>query len=211
MEGKDEQKDAGRRAGMNHIPGAAQTHFVGVLASEGLSDTLLGCRRWMGEAFGCRSGFLTPMHVTLIPPFALRDPEEVDALARAIERTARAMKPFAAHASGFGAFGERTVFARVAPDPRWAELRDALFAEASRGLPGILRKDARPFTPHLTVANRDIPIGAIPHALEHFAPLALDEEFPVDHIALFERRRGTWETAFVWEAGAPGACSRARD
>ena len=205
MAGNGEQKGAGWRAGMNPFTGAAQTHFVGVLASEDLADTLAGCRRWMGEAFGCRSGFATPMHVTLIPPFALRDPEVAEALAQAIGETARAMKPFTARASGFGAFGERTVFARVVPDPRWAALRDALFAETSRALPGLLRKDARPFTPHLTVANRDIPVGAIPRALEHFAPLALEEEFPADHIALFERRGGAWEIAFVWKAGAPGA------
>lgn len=195
----------GLRAEGRPSAGPAQTHFVGILASEGLSETLMRCRHWMGEVYGCRSGFATPIHVTLIPPFALREPGEIDALARAIEQTARKADPFAASAAGFGAFGERTVFARVVPDPRWLELRDALFAEASRALPGILRKDARPFTPHLTVANRDIPAGAIPRALERFGALGLDEAFPVDRIALFERRGGVWEIACAWEMGAPSA------
>ena len=205
MAGNGEGGRAGRLQGQRTkgrpSAGAAQTHFVGVLASDELAAALLGCRHWMGESYGCRSGFATPMHVTLIPPFALRDPEEIDALARAIERTARKAEPFSARAAGFGAFGERTLFARVVPDPRWAALRDALFAEASRALPGTLRKDARPFTPHLTVANRAIPAGAIPRALERFGALGLDEAFPVDRITLFERRKGTWEIAYAWEIG----------
>ena len=178
---------------------STQTHFIGVLASEELADTLEQCRRWMGEAFGCRSGFSTPMHVTLIPPFALDDACDIETLERAIDACARDATRFIARAAGFGAFGERTLFARVEPDPRWTGLRDSLYASIARALPGRIRKDARSFTPHLTVANRDIPAIAVPRALEYFNNLALDEVFPVDHIALFERRGSVWEKREAWE------------
>ena len=46
-----------------------QTHFIGVLTPEDITLTLEDCRRYMNEAYGCRSGHLTPIHVTLIPPF----------------------------------------------------------------------------------------------------------------------------------------------
>jgi 2'-5' RNA ligase len=178
-----------------------QTHFIGVLANEALADTLGQCRLWMGENFGCRSGFSTPMHVTLVPPFALADPGDVEALERAIDACARAGKAFQARVAGFGAFAERTVFARVEPDPRWTELRDSLYATIARALPGRIRKDARPFVPHLTVANRDIPAIAVPRALEYFAHLGLEEDFPADHIALFTRKGGVWATERAWKLG----------
>lgn len=51
-----------------------QTHFLGVLIPEDLTLTLEDCRRYMNEAYGCKSGYGTPIHVTLVPPFNL--PEE---------------------------------------------------------------------------------------------------------------------------------------
>ncbi len=180
---------------------STQTHFIGVLANDELADTLGQCRLWMGENFGCRSGFSTPVHVTLVPPFALADREDLESLSHAIASCAQNAASFIARVSGFGTFGERTVFARVEPDPRWTELRDALYASIARALPGKIRKDARPFLPHLTVANRDIPAIAVPRALEYFTRLDLDEDFTVDHIALFARRDGSWTTEHAWSLG----------
>lgn len=38
-----------------------QTHFIGVLTPEDITLTLEDCRRYMNEAYGCRSGHLTPI------------------------------------------------------------------------------------------------------------------------------------------------------
>jgi hypothetical protein len=46
-----------------------QTHFIGVLLPEDITLTLEDCRRYMNQAYGCKSGHKTPIHVTLIPPF----------------------------------------------------------------------------------------------------------------------------------------------
>jgi len=178
-----------------------QTHFIGVLAPEPLAETLDRCRHWMGEQFGCRSGFATPFHVTLIPPFAMNDDCMLPLMEKSIERAAERLSSFMARVEGFGAFAERTVFAQVIPDERWPGLRDAVFESLSAECPAFTRKDIRPFVPHLTVANRDIPFGAVPRALQYFQHINLVEVFPVDHIALFERRRGVWETARAWRLG----------
>ena len=50
-----------------------QTHFIGILLPEDITLTLEDCRRYMREAYGCKSGHATPIHVTLIPPFRLLD------------------------------------------------------------------------------------------------------------------------------------------
>ena len=43
-----------------------QTHFLGVLIPEDITLTLEDCRRYMNEAYGCKSGYGTPIHVTLV-------------------------------------------------------------------------------------------------------------------------------------------------
>ena len=50
-----------------------QTHFIGVLLPEDITLTLEDCRRYMREAYGCKSGHGTPIHVTLVPPFRLQE------------------------------------------------------------------------------------------------------------------------------------------
>lgn len=62
-----------------------QTHFIGVLLPEDITLTLEDCRRYMREAYGCKSGHATPIHVTLVPPFRLPEEYSTADLARAIE------------------------------------------------------------------------------------------------------------------------------
>jgi 2'-5' RNA ligase len=170
-----------------------QTHFIGVLAPEGLADQLNRCRAWMGDSFGCRSGFSTPIHVTIIPPFSMKDDEMVLRLLAALSTNAASQSPFIAQVSGFGSFAERTLFARVVPDDRWNQLQKNLYTEIFRACPGAIRADNRPFTPHLTVANRDIPPEAIPVALCHFAEILLEDAFPIEEYVLFNRITGSWK------------------
>ena len=68
-----------------------------------------------------------------------------------------------------------------------------------KAAPECTKKDKRPFTPHLTVANRDIPSGASVAALEVLHQLNLVEDFPVDNVAIFERCGGKWTVVWYGE------------
>ena len=173
-----------------------QTHFIGVLLPEDISLTLEDCRRYMREAYGCKSGHATPIHVTLVPPFRLPEEYSTEDLARAIEELATAGNlGFTGHIDNFYAFGDRTLFAKVVPDEKWVTLRDAVFASVVKAAPGCTKKDGRPFAPHLTVANRDVPAGVMTDALQVMNELNLVEDFPVDNVTIFERHGGKWVSA----------------
>ena len=49
------------------------------------------------------------------------------------------------------------------------------------------------------MANRDIPSGASVAALQVMNELNLEEDFPVDNVAIFERRGGKWNVAWCGE------------
>lgn len=68
----------------NNFP--KQTHFIGVLLPDDLTLTLEDCRRYMNQTYGCKSGYGTPIHVTLIPPFCLQEDYLTADLVRAIEK-----------------------------------------------------------------------------------------------------------------------------
>ena len=176
------------------------SHASGAKATHDLTLTLQDCRRYMNEAYGCRSGHLTPIHVTLIPPFRLLEEYSTEDLAKAIEQEVMtAGLSFTAKINNFDAFGDRTLFAKVEKDEKWTALRDAVYSAITKTAPGCTKKDQRPFTPHLTVSNRDIPAGVTKDAIEVMNELNLIETFPVNNITIFERKGSRWEVAVSLE------------
>ncbi len=179
-----------------------QTHFIGVLLPDDITCTLEDCRRYMNQTFGCRSGHGTPIHVTLVPPFKL--PDEFSSL-DLINEFENKILPLAtklrfdAHIDNFDAFGDRTIFAKITHNEKWKILRDKVLSSVLRVAPNCTRKDKRPFTPHLTVANRDIPEGVSTKALEVLNQLNLIEDFPVDNITIFERKNSKWIATWTGE------------
>ena len=177
-----------------------QTHFVGVLLPEDITLTLEDCRRYMNEAYGCKSGHGTPIHVTLVPPFKLQDEFSTADLVKSIEKEVLPKGlGFTAHIDNFDAFGDRTLFANVVATESWTKLRDETVKAIMNACPGCTKKDQRPFKPHATVANRDIPAGITTSALKVMNELNLVEDFPVDSITVFERHASAWVEAVTME------------
>ena len=104
-----------------------QTHFIGVLVPEEITHTLEDCRKYMNHTFGCKSGYGTPIHITLVPPFKL--PEEfstqdlIFSMNQEIFSVDNKLK-FNGRIENFDAFGDRTIFAKVIPNKKWNFLRD---------------------------------------------------------------------------------------
>lgn len=179
-----------------------QTHFIGVLAPDSITQTLENCRQYMNQKYGCRSGYGTPIHITLIPPFCLPEEFSTEDLISAIQEDVLFQKDFSgfsAHIDNFDAFGDRTIFAKVSASSRWTKLRNKVFSAVSKVAPSSIRKDTRPFQPHLTVANRDIPEGISTEALAAFKELNLIEDFRINNITIFERKGGSWKAAATLE------------
>ena len=174
---------------------AIQTHFLGVLVPDDITLTLEDCRRYMNKTYGCKSGYGTPIHVTLVPPFRLPEPYTTRDLVDVIQSDVlphASELAFTAQIDNFDAFGDRTIFAKVVANEKWTCLRDAVISAVLKTAPGATKKDQRPFQPHLTVANRDIPTGASVAALKAMNEIQLFESFPVDNITIFERNGGKW-------------------
>ena len=84
-------------------------------------------------------------------------------------------------------------------DDAWTKLRDETIQAILNAYPGCTKKDKKPFQPHATVANRDIPVGIMTKALQVMNELNLAEDFPVDNITIFERKGNRWEAGVILE------------
>ena len=182
----------------NKIP--QQTHFIGVLLPEDITLTLEDCRRYMHEVYGCKSGHGTPIHVTLVPPFRLQEEYSTADLISVIEKEVLPKDlGFTAHINNFDAFGDRTLFANVVAGDAWTRLRDKTVQALLNTCPGCTKKDKKPFQPHATVANRDIPASVMTKAIQVMNELNLAEDFLVDNITIFERKGDRWEASITLE------------
>ena len=182
----------------NNVP--QQTHFIGVLLPEDITLTLEDCRRYMHEVYGCKSGHGTPIHVTLVPPFRLQEEYSTADLISVIEKEVFPKGlGFTAHINNFDAFGDRTLFANVVAGDAWTRLRDKTVQALLNTCPGCTKKDKKPFQPHATVANRDIPAGVMTKAIQVMNELNLAEDFLVDNITIFERKGNRWEASITLE------------
>ena len=179
-----------------------QTHFLGVLLPEELEAEIEEYRAYMRSAYNCKSGQRTPLHVTLVPPFRLPDEFSTRDIESAIQKRILPKADdfrFVSKVSGFGAFSERTLFASVELSPKWTYLRDKTVSALLEACPKCTKKDARAFTPHITIANRDIPEGGVKKALSSLGEKELCADFPVNNITIFERKNSLWEIASVIE------------
>ena len=179
-----------------------QTHFIGVLPPGKITLALEDCRKYMNKVYGCKSGYGTPIHVTLVPPFVLPEEFSTADLAKTLQKQvfpfAKSLK-FDAQIDNFEFFGERTIFAKVVQSEEWTTLRNKVRDAVLLLDPDCIKKDKRPFQPHLTVANRDIPSGTIIEALKIMNNLHFVETFPVDNITVFENYKGKWTAAWTGE------------
>ena len=173
-----------------------QTHFIGITIPDRLCAPFEACRAWMRAHFVCKSGHGTPLHITLVPPFYLDENFSertlFEALAEAASAWGAKRQTLCCAVNGFGAFSSRTIFAHVEPAPEWTVLRNLAYDLLLARCPETAKRDTRAFKPHITIANRDIPPGALEKALAYFDSLDLHENFDVRSITLFAIRDGTW-------------------
>jgi 2'-5' RNA ligase len=131
-----------------------------------------------------------PPHITLIPP--TRQPEDFAAAAGAVLRAfAATQTPFSVGLRDFSWFGNRTLFVRVSEDAALLQFHAALVSWCAQHLPAVPREQ-RPFTPHMTLATRDLPPAQVPELRRDFAARDFAATFEVAAIELFRHDGRQW-------------------
>ncbi len=168
-------------------------YFIGITLPEDLENKIERQREWMRRKWGCRSGMRTQPHITLIPPFqsdlSLGEIKEL--------LSPLSVSPFDISVSGFGAFGERTIFAHVERSRELENLQKKICSLLMDG--GVRLKDEKRFTPHITIANRDIKSKAFIPSMEYFNTIDLKYIFTADSVMVFEF------CDYVWTSGDRGS------
>jgi len=81
---------------------------------------------------------------------------------------------------------------KVDRNPKLEEIKDQLAAHFMAVLPGVIKKEERPFHPHITIANRDMKPNDFLKAWEYFSQKQFKEGFTTNTISLFKLCPEKW-------------------
>ncbi len=165
--------------------------FVAIICPPSVEKKVLEYKRRMKEQFGCTVALKSPAHITLIPPFWLEDESETT-LVDTLQSFSSDIETLEIHLNGFSHFGKRVLFVKVNENPALEEIKKQVENHFSNVFNDTIKKDDRPFHPHVTIANRDIKPSDFLTAWEYFSKKEFNEIFPGITISLLKLISGQW-------------------
>ena len=167
-------------------------YFLAIVLPLEINEKVLAWKKWMLEKYDCKVGLKSPAHITLVPPFWM-ELEKEEELIREVEHICSNLQPFDAVTDNFSCFPPKTIFIALAPNAYLDEVKKATDKHFSI-LPGYkIKKDDRPFHPHITIATRDLYKRSFHEAWSFFAQKEFREEWTATGISLLRHNKKNWD------------------
>jgi 2'-5' RNA ligase len=169
----------------------AKMYFLAILFPPEVNKKVLEWKYYMREHFGCVVAMKSPAHITLIPPFWMNEELE-KSLAEDAQTFSAEQIPFKIELKDFDAFRPKVIFLHVKPSEKLNKLRNDLETHLLALNRYPIKQEARPFHPHVTIANRDLMRKDFPEAFKHFQKIAYEQNFVASEICLLKHLNGEW-------------------
>ena len=176
-------------------------YLVAVLPPEPVLTETWALKQEVHRLTGSRNAVRLPPHITLLPPMR----ESVDfenQCTTVLAAFAASETAFEVALDGFAWFGDRTLFVRVSEGAALRALHARLMAWCAAHLPQV-RPENRPYTPHLTLATRDLPPAQVPALRQLFAERQYAAAFTVRGLTLFRHDGQQWQPRPTMALGSP--------
>jgi 2'-5' RNA ligase len=172
---------------------AKRLFFIALLPPQELRQEITGLKEHFAEVYESRAALKSPPHITLHPPFKWQM-GDLPPLAQSLEAFAANYEPIPIPLAGFGAFIPRVIYIKPLKTPELIIVYKALQAklEAEFGLVDPKAK-TRAFSPHVTVAFRDLKKSNFRKAWEIFETKAFEAEFTAESLTLLLHNGKRWE------------------
>ncbi|QIL74571.1 2'-5' RNA ligase family protein [Hymenobacter sp. HDW8] len=139
---------------------------------------------------GSRNAVRLPAHITLIPPWRQAAGAE-ETLRTELRDFAALEEGFSVGLQGFDWFGNRTLFVRVTEAADLQSFHADLMGWCASRLENI-PLETRPFTPHMTLATRDLPPSQVPAMRQLFQARSYSATFLATSLQLFRHDGQHW-------------------
>ncbi|HEY0678225.1 MAG TPA: 2'-5' RNA ligase family protein [Chitinophagaceae bacterium] len=178
----------------------AKMYFIGIAAQADVNEQVLQWKHYMRDHYGCTVALRSPAHITLIPPFWMEEVLENE-LIKDVGIFASRRSSLEISLQNFDAFKPKVIFVAIQENEDLTSLKLSLedFLVSLNKYP--VKKETRPFHPHLTIANRDLRKKDFGTAFEHFSKINYQAGFLTDKLDLFMHNGSIWTIAHSWPLG----------
>ncbi|MBD3638097.1 MAG: RNA 2',3'-cyclic phosphodiesterase [Crocinitomicaceae bacterium] len=130
-----------------------------------------------------------PVHVTLIPPFKMKD-RELNALSRGVRDCCKYHPPFELYLNGFGAFDKRVIYVDLLESRQLSNIQKDVQQQMMKFNLDVTN---RQFKPHITVANRDLKKEQFDLAWQKYENTEFAGSFLVQAVVLLKHNGKQWD------------------
>jgi 2'-5' RNA ligase len=165
-------------------------YFIAIVTPEPINQQVLEWKHYMLQHFNCRVALKSPAHITLIPPFDMPDTMQHE-LEEVLLEFAAEQPSFPIQLKNFAAFKPRVLYVHVQPNTHLQARLEAYLIQTDFPI----KKEDRPFHPHVTIANRDLQKDDFPMAWQYFQQMSYEVSFQANAISLLRHNGEIWEVA----------------
>lgn len=166
-------------------------YYIAIVLPHHLDEKVKLLKQYMFDLYDCKVGLKSPAHITIIPPFWMQAEKE-SGLIEDVDDLSVSLDQFQLSTAGFSAFKPRTIFIAVDPNASLNKIKseadDHFETKAYK-----IKKQNRPFHPHITIATRDLLKKDFANAWRYFERKAFKEEWQVQGLSLLRHNKKNWD------------------
>ncbi len=173
------------------MPKTLGKYFLALVPEGEVFDKSEHIKEELQDRFNLKYARRSPSHVTLKMPFTYNEAKEGKLMGK-LHTFTKSRQAFPVRVKGMGRFGTRVIFIKVLPSPALLELQQALSQFCKVGLKLDQELSDRNYTPHMTVAFKDLKKGKFWEYYEATKEKAFNGEFLADGIILLKKEKERW-------------------
>jgi 2'-5' RNA ligase len=170
-----------------------QLYFIALIPPSSVYEEALRIKEYFKEKYHSKGALNSPPHITLHMPFEWKVKKE-EKLLDALEEFSKGKKSFSVSLQNFSCFAPRVIYINLTPSLELNQLQADLhrFCKIELNLFNAQYRDL-PFSPHLTVAFRDLRKEQFALAWQEFQHKSFSGEFEVNKITLLKHSGSYWQ------------------
>ena len=167
-------------------------YFIAIVAPEEINQQVLKWKNFFKERYECSVALKSPAHITIIPPFWMNEGLEND-LINLIREFSITKNKFEITLKDFETFKPKVIFVDVMKSEILNGLYQSFadFINSQNKFP--IKKEDRPFHPHVTLATRDLYKKAFQEAWKVFSTKKYEALWIVSGISLLRHNKKNWD------------------
>lgn len=167
-------------------------YFIGIVPKEEAGEMAHSIKLALKERFGIKYALKSPAHITLKMPFLFNENKE-EILKEKLLRFFQAEESFFLDLKGFKTFGSRVIYIAVKSPNDLLVLQSKLaqFAKGKLLLP--LELSDTNYSPHMTVAFKDLKKAEFGQYLEFVKKYSVNFQVEISEISLLKKMDYQWE------------------